>query len=200
MLQQAADLNPDTTSASEGEGVYYQVVNEADPRVAVFNRLTVEWQVPVFGTENLCHFETILMADGSVIMQYSDMPAEGGWSTPSIGFEDRTGSAGVQILYGEVPPARTAYRIPPACHSPRAGGGGRGSCESQCDSNYGAGTPASCACASGCAEAAAGANFFACSHTCNDAYSAGGDGCGCEQAGACEDSCNGGCSLGIAGR
>ena len=40
--------------------------------------MIVEYKVPVFGSESAdCHFEVILMADGSVIFQYMDMPADG---------------------------------------------------------------------------------------------------------------------------
>ena len=39
--------------------------------------MIVEYKVPVFGSESAdCHFEVILMADGSVIFQYMDMPAD----------------------------------------------------------------------------------------------------------------------------
>ena len=40
----------------------------------------------------------------------------GSWSGESIGFEDQTGTKGVQISYGQVPSASTAYSIPPNCH------------------------------------------------------------------------------------
>jgi hypothetical protein len=78
--------------------------------------------VPVYGTTTFCHFQVILLGDGTVIMQYLDMPADtGSWSTESIGFEDRTGTMGVQISYGYTTPAGgTAYRIDPACHVPAA--------------------------------------------------------------------------------
>jgi hypothetical protein len=58
--------------------VYYQVISSNDPRVALFNRMIVEYKVPVFGSLSAdCHFEVILMADGSVIFQYMDMPEDG---------------------------------------------------------------------------------------------------------------------------
>ena len=61
-----------------------------DARVAAFNKLIVECNVPVFGTSNNCHFEAILSGDGSVVLQYLDMPAvTGSWSDESVGFEDR---------------------------------------------------------------------------------------------------------------
>ena len=58
------------------------------------------------------------MGDGSVLMQYLDMPqVSGSWSDESVGFEDRTGTQGSQLLYGSVPGSGTAYYIPPACHA-----------------------------------------------------------------------------------
>ena len=71
-------LRSDAAGPEAGEGVYYQVISSNDPRVAVFNRMIVEYKVPVFGGSSAdCHFEVILMADGSVIFQYMDMPADG---------------------------------------------------------------------------------------------------------------------------
>ena len=32
------------------------------------------YNVPVFGTQNFYHFEVILAGDGSVLLQYLDMP------------------------------------------------------------------------------------------------------------------------------
>ena len=119
------DLNPAAAAVDPTEGVYYQIAPNppnADQRLAAFNKLTVEYQVQVFGNADaLCHFEAILMGDGSVLMQYLDMPqVTGSWSDESIGFEDRSGSQGAQLLYGSVPGSGTAYYIPPACHT--AGG------------------------------------------------------------------------------
>jgi hypothetical protein len=37
------------------------------------------------------------------------------WSKMSIGYEDRTGTMGDQILYAEIPLSETSYYIPPAC-------------------------------------------------------------------------------------
>lgn len=111
----------------------------------------------------------------------------GGWSTESIGFEDTTGTAGVQISYGTVPPGRTAYRIPPSCHTPeRAVDTG---CRAQCDSAYPAAQQAA-ACSTGCNSADEGMNFFACSSACHDAVTGGV---------AVEDACNNGCTLAMNG-
>ena len=61
----------------------------------------------------------VLFGDGTVLMQYMDMQP-GSWSKESIGFEDRSGSVGVQIAYGEVRTAvqqlRLAQNGPRACH------------------------------------------------------------------------------------
>eukprot|EP01051_Picozoa_sp_SAG22_P009306 SAG22_NODE_767_length_7375_cov_24.094055_6_plen_121_part_00 len=48
---------------------------------------------------------------------YAEMPElTGSWSLESVGFEDHSGNAGVQILFGTVPHSNSAYRIPPSCH------------------------------------------------------------------------------------
>jgi hypothetical protein len=75
-------------------------------------------------------FQAILFPDGGVMLSYKDMPtvdpdhwfdqtqARGtglSWSKMSIGYEDKTGSMGDQILYGEIPLSGTSYYIPPAC-------------------------------------------------------------------------------------
>jgi hypothetical protein len=60
-------------------------------------------------------FQKILKADGSFLMQYKDMAEEPvgdgqsygadhvSWSSPSIGFEDQTGTEGQQIMFDQVP-------------------------------------------------------------------------------------------------
>lgn len=59
------------------------------------------------------------------MLQYLDMPRDtGSWTDESIGFEDQTGTKGVQISYGTVPGNNVAYLIPPNCHV----GAGEGSC------------------------------------------------------------------------
>ena len=113
-----ADLNPGGTTLA-GEGVYYQTVLSSDPRAAAWNKLIVEYNVPVWNGApgDLFHFEAILSGDGSVLLQYKDLPrSTGSWSDESIGFEDRSGRQGAQISYGTVPPPESAYQIPPACH------------------------------------------------------------------------------------
>ena len=120
------DLNPSEALVANGEGVYYQIIQSdtsaTNTQLEAFNRVIISYQVPVYGSGTLCHFQAILLGDGTVIMQYLDMPADtGSWSTESIGFEDRTGTMGVQISYGSTTPAGgTAYRIDPACHVPAA--------------------------------------------------------------------------------
>ena len=96
-------------------------------RVALTYRHFGRYNVPpVLGSNHLCHFEVILVGDGSVILQYLDMPDDSSsWSDEnSIGFEDQTGTKGVQIGYGVVPAPGTAYQIPPACHVEDSVGGG----------------------------------------------------------------------------
>jgi hypothetical protein len=109
-----ADLTTDNS-----EGVYYQLIESADARMLAFNKLVVEWNVHVWdGSPVPCHFQAVLSGDGSVLFQYNSMPTDdsGSWSTESIGIEDQTGSKGIQISYGEIPRAGTAYYIPPSCH------------------------------------------------------------------------------------
>jgi hypothetical protein len=69
-------------------------------------------------------FQAILFPDGGVMLSYKDMPtvdpehwfdqtqARGtglSWSKMSIGYEDRTGTMGDQILYAEIPLSETSY-------------------------------------------------------------------------------------------
>ena len=63
-------------------------------------------------------FQAILFGDGTVLLQYKDMPtgSTGSWTAESIGFEDATGEHGVQISYGAIPAAQSAYQIPASCH------------------------------------------------------------------------------------
>jgi hypothetical protein len=122
-----------TDSSAEGAGIYYQLVESDDPRLHAFNKLIVEYQVPVWnGDGTLCHFEVILSGDGTVVLQYQDMPENSGsWNQESIGFEDQSGALGVQISYGMVPGPGTAYTIPPACHVTGGDGSGASCCTSQ---------------------------------------------------------------------
>ena len=78
------------------------------------------------GTLVLNTFEAILNADGSFKLQYKDMTPEQqsgpewngiSWSTPSIGFEDQSGTRGQQIAYALVPDHQTAYTVSAGCHS-----------------------------------------------------------------------------------
>ena len=128
------DLDPSITLSENSEGVYYYILDEADPRLVAWDKLVVEWRVPVWGQDpaHTFHFEAILTADGSVVFQYEDMPTESGsWSLESIGFEDQTGSRGAQILYGEIPPPNSAYRVPPSCHVSSGDVGATTCCSSQ---------------------------------------------------------------------
>eukprot|EP01052_Picozoa_sp_SAG31_P045870 SAG31_NODE_8549_length_1432_cov_0.758440_1_plen_311_part_10 len=112
-----ADL--DTSANRNSEGVYYQISTNDDPHLFAFNKLTVEYNVPIWNhaSDPNVQFEVILLGDGTVLMQYKDMPSEtSSWSRESIGFEDRSGTRGVQISDGVVPRAESAYRIPPSCH------------------------------------------------------------------------------------
>ena len=87
-----------------------------------WDKFIVEWNVPIWGgTGETFQFEAVLFGDGQVVMMYNHMPeATGSWSRESIGFEDQTGTIGVQIAYGEVRTAvqqlRLAQNGPCACH------------------------------------------------------------------------------------
>ena len=65
------DLDPSASSDHAGEGIYYQLVTDPDPRLLSFNKLIVEFAVPIFGHPNdpRVHFEVVMSADGSVLMQ-----------------------------------------------------------------------------------------------------------------------------------
>ena len=66
-------------------------------------------------------FQATLFADGGVRFSYQTMdPVH--WNrwdrfgeTESVGYEDRTGSAGAQISLGAIPASGTSYYVPPAC-------------------------------------------------------------------------------------
>ena len=61
------------------EGKTAQITTNPDPRLAGFNKVVIEYQVQVFGNAAaLCQFEAILMGDGSVLLQYLDMPQVSG--------------------------------------------------------------------------------------------------------------------------
>ena len=114
-----ADLTTLEGSAAE----YYQVVHPPpnNARFIAWNKLYVQWdRLRVWsGSGEDCTFQAILFGDGTVLMQYKDMPTatdSGSWSHESIGFEDATGQHGVQISYGAVPRPNTAYHIPASCH------------------------------------------------------------------------------------
>ena len=66
-----ADLTSDGNLQAD-EGVFYKVIDVEDPRLAAWDKLIVEWKLPVWNAENtMCHFEVILMGDGTVIMPVS---------------------------------------------------------------------------------------------------------------------------------
>ena len=113
----------DLTTLEGNAAVYYQVVHPPpnNARFIAWNKLYVQWdRLRVWsGSGEDCTFQAILFGDGTVLMQYKDMPtatSSGSWSHESIGFEDATGQHGVQISYGAVPRSNTAYHIPASCH------------------------------------------------------------------------------------
>ena len=66
-------------------------------------------------------FQATLFADGGVRFSYQTMD-QVHWNrwrrfgeTESVGYEDRTGSAGAQISLGAIPASGTSYYVPPAC-------------------------------------------------------------------------------------
>ena len=130
------------------EGVFYQVVPTTNAAMIAWNKLVVEYQVPIWTgarrdgrtDAQVVHFEVILFGDGTVLMQYLDMPATAGgsWSQESIGFEDQTGNLGVQISYGQMPAPQSAYHIPASCHVPSSTS--VLSCGAMCGQQFGPGT------------------------------------------------------------
>ena len=89
-------------------------------KMVAWNKLYVQWdRMRVWsGSGEDITFQAILFGDGTVLMQYKDMPAagSGSWAQESIGFEDTSGTHGVQISYGSLPAPQTAYQIPASCH------------------------------------------------------------------------------------
>jgi hypothetical protein len=112
----------DLTTAEATSNVFYQVVHPPIDKANMisWNKLYVQWdRVRVWnGSGEDITFQVILFGDGTVLMQYKDMPTaeSGSWAQESIGFEDTTGTHGVQIAYGTVPRSLTAYHIPASCH------------------------------------------------------------------------------------
>lgn len=125
------DLNPQT-----GGNVSYALQHPHTAEAA----MVIEWSHTAYFCNTPCGnpqsqptatFELILYPSGQVVMQYQDVGAEycnarkaaGGrcvWSHVSIGWEDQSGTRGVQILYDEHddwPASRTAYSIPACAHS-----------------------------------------------------------------------------------
>ena len=90
------DLNPGDTTEESGTGVYFEIITNDNERLLSWQKIVIEYNVPIFGGASLYNFEAILSGDGYVLLQYKDMPAEtGSWSGESIGFEDQTGTIGV---------------------------------------------------------------------------------------------------------
>ena len=108
-----ADINPGSSldGVDENGAVFYQVFTASF--VAQWNECTY-WTPDNNPTANT--FEAILWSDGGVLFSYQTMsPDHLSWSVESIGYEDASGTQGVQISYGEIPLSETAYYIPPVC-------------------------------------------------------------------------------------
>jgi hypothetical protein len=116
------DLDP-----GESGTVFYAVEHPYTAEAA----MVIQWvETSYFGAQDdqpTATFELMLYPSGDVVMQYQDVGAEecqdrrgAGecvWSEVSVGWEDRSGTRGHQILWDEWPAARTAYRIPACAHS-----------------------------------------------------------------------------------
>ena len=95
-----ADINPGSSIdgvVGEVGAVFYQIFDSA---------VVVQWNECTYYTSNndptAQTFEAILWSDGGVAFSYLDMAPEAGhlsWSEESIGYEDRSGTLGVQIAY-----------------------------------------------------------------------------------------------------
>ena len=55
------DLNPAVSGVDNGDSVFFQLGTEADPRLVAWNKLIVEHQAAMFGTEPMMHFESNLV-------------------------------------------------------------------------------------------------------------------------------------------
>eukprot|EP01051_Picozoa_sp_SAG22_P005693 SAG22_NODE_346_length_11892_cov_40.205970_3_plen_2055_part_00 len=101
--------------------------------------LILEWSQVAFYADPprpdiRCTFELVMHPSGDLKLQYLDMPSplaavdvEPSLSSPSIGYEDRSGMLGQQLSYGTIPAPRTAYSVTRGCHS-RQGSVGCVSC------------------------------------------------------------------------
>eukprot|EP01046_Picozoa_sp_COSAG06_P033626 COSAG06_NODE_3445_length_5332_cov_5.351424_3_plen_1421_part_00 len=108
-----ADINPGSSmdGVDENGAVFYQAFS--DSFVAQWNECTY-WTPDNNPTANT--FEGIIFSDGGVVFSYMTMsPDHLSWSVESIGYEDASGTQGVQISYGEIPVSGTTYYIPPVC-------------------------------------------------------------------------------------
>ena len=110
-----ADINPGSSldGVDEDGAVFHQIFSSSF--VIQWNQVTY-WTPDNNPTANT--FEIVGFASGAVAFNYMTMdPAHLSWSAESIGYEDGSGTLGVQISYGEIPVSGTTYWIPPICSS-----------------------------------------------------------------------------------
>ena len=63
--------------------------------------LTIEWDLPVFGTTENCNFQLTLSEDGTIRMLYKSLPEDddiySDYALPSIGLEDDSGEHQIDL-------------------------------------------------------------------------------------------------------
>ena len=110
-----ADINPGSSldGVDENGAVYYQIFQSS---------VAVQWDQCTYWTPDnnptASTFQAVLWHTGGVFFAYETMQQEAGhlsWMEESIGYEDASGTNGVQLSYSEIPADHTAYYIPPVC-------------------------------------------------------------------------------------
>ena len=106
-----ADINPGGSTA-DGAGVYTWA--GAGKTVVTWHKC-MYWSDPE-RADVTNTFQAVLSISGDVSLNYQEMNSEQlSWSAESIGYEDQSGSLGVQISYGEIPSSGTTYTISAGC-------------------------------------------------------------------------------------
>jgi len=106
-----ADINPGGSTA-DGAGVYTWA--GAGKTVVTWHKC-MYWSDPE-RADVTNTFQAVLSISGDVSLNYQEMNSEQlSWSAESIGYEDQSGSLGVQISYGEIPASGTTYTISAGC-------------------------------------------------------------------------------------
>eukprot|EP01046_Picozoa_sp_COSAG06_P064007 COSAG06_NODE_15105_length_1097_cov_0.818637_2_plen_207_part_01 len=102
---------PSVDGVDEDGAVFYQLWESV---------LAVRWHQCTYWTPDnnptANTFMAVMWQDGGVMFHYDVMVQEHlSWSTESVGYEDASGTQGVQISYGDIPFQGDNYWIPPVC-------------------------------------------------------------------------------------